>query len=136
MLVSKLPPDTTVFHSVLQPGVKPTEVTDMWAFIACHCANGAGMQKGFDYVESYAPVAMACSICITIALAGHSMMLAITDVTNAFQNTMIPIAEQITPLKEEGGKYCLQSVNAIQGTKPAGTQWNMILIKLLQHHHK
>jgi len=52
--VSKLPPDTTVFRSVIQPGVKPTEVTDMWAFIARHCANGAGMTKGFDFVESYA----------------------------------------------------------------------------------
>eukprot|EP00978_Attheya_sp_CCMP212_P041486 scaffold238472_cov35-Attheya_sp.AAC.1 len=115
------------------------------------------MQKGFDFVESYAPVTTACSIRITIALAsGHNMTLvAIADVKNAFQNTMIPVAErvhvtlppyylqwfkrkypkvQITPLEEDGDKYCLQSVNAIQGTKPAGHQWNTILTKVLQHH--
>jgi hypothetical protein len=41
---------------------------------------------------------------------------------------------QITPLEEDGDKYCLQSVNAIQGTKPAGHQWNTILTKVLQYH--
>eukprot|EP00978_Attheya_sp_CCMP212_P026464 scaffold87114_cov51-Attheya_sp.AAC.1 len=53
--VGQLPPDTQVYRSVNQPKVKNTDITDMWQFIARHCANGAGMQKGIDYVESYAP---------------------------------------------------------------------------------
>jgi hypothetical protein len=54
------------------------------------------MQKSFDYVESFAPVAMACLLHITIVLAlVHNMMLAIADVKHAFQNTMIPVAEQV-----------------------------------------
>jgi hypothetical protein len=141
--VSSLPPDTPVFCSVIQPGIKPTEMTDVWQFIACHCANGAGMQKGVDYIdEAYAPLATACSIPIVVALtSGHNMTIGITDVKNAFENTMLPVSEQghlsllpyylqwfrcqypnvtkIAPLASESDKYCLQSINAIQGTKPA-----------------
>jgi hypothetical protein len=128
----------------------------MWQFITRHCANGAGMQKGFDYAESYAPVATACSIRIIIALAaGHNMTIGIADVKNAFQNTMLPISQcahvslppyylqwfrhkypniKIAPLASESDKYCLQSINAIQGTKPAGQQWNKILTNVLQFH--
>jgi hypothetical protein len=128
----------------------------MWQYIARHCANGAGMQKGVDYAESYAPVATACSIRIVVALAaGHNMTIGIADVKNAFQNTMLPVGQRahltmppyylqwfrrkypmvkIEPLASEADKYCLQSINAIQGTKPAGNQWNKILTNVLQHH--
>jgi len=154
--VSALPKDTPVYRSVIQPGVKPTGVPDLWQFIARHCANGAGMEKGFDYVESYAPITTACSIRIIIALAaGHGMTLALADVKNAFQNTMLPVGERvhltlppyyhawfrrkypnvrIEPLADEKDKYCVQSINAIQGTKPAGHQWNTVLTKVLLHH--
>eukprot|EP00978_Attheya_sp_CCMP212_P040147 scaffold216087_cov31-Attheya_sp.AAC.1 len=68
------------------------------------------------------------------------MTLAIADVKNAFQNTMIPVGERahvamspyypqwfrrkypnvkIMSLEAEADKYCIQSMNAIQGTKPA-----------------
>eukprot|EP00978_Attheya_sp_CCMP212_P024647 scaffold77789_cov56-Attheya_sp.AAC.1 len=83
------------------------------------------------------------------------MTLAIADVKNAFQNTMILVGERahvtmppyylqwfrhkypnvkITSLEAEADKYCLQSMNAIQGTKPAGHQWNKILTNVLQVH--
>eukprot|EP00978_Attheya_sp_CCMP212_P013210 scaffold33172_cov29-Attheya_sp.AAC.2 len=111
-------------------------------------------KRGIDYVESYAPVTTtACSIRIIVALAaGHTMTLAIADVKNAFQNTMIPVGERahvtmppyylqwfrrkhpnikITSLEAEADKYCLQSMNAIQGTKSA---WNNILTNVLQVH--
>eukprot|EP00978_Attheya_sp_CCMP212_P016076 scaffold41833_cov35-Attheya_sp.AAC.4 len=45
--VSALPKDTPVYRSVIQPGVKPTGVPDLWKFIARHCANGAGMEKKY-----------------------------------------------------------------------------------------
>eukprot|EP00978_Attheya_sp_CCMP212_P031496 scaffold119201_cov57-Attheya_sp.AAC.4 len=157
LLISQIPPDTQVYRYVIQPKVKSTDNTDMWQFIACHCANGPGIQKVIDYVESYhAPVTTSCSICIVVSLvAGRNMKLAITDVKNAFQNTMIPVSEHahltmllyyylqlfrcckylnviITPLKAEADKYCLQSMNVIQGMKPAGHQWNNILTNVLQ----
>jgi hypothetical protein len=127
----------------------------MWRFIARHCANGAGMQKGVDYAESYAPVSTACSIHIVVAItAGHNMTIAIADVKNAFQNAMLPVGQQahltmppyylqwfrrkypmvtIEPLAAKADKYCLQSINAIQGTKPTGNQWNKILTNVLEH---
>eukprot|EP00978_Attheya_sp_CCMP212_P017039 scaffold45200_cov53-Attheya_sp.AAC.1 len=41
---------------------------------------------------------------------------------------------KITSLEAEDDKYCLQSMNAIQGMKPAGHQWNNILTNVLQVH--
>jgi hypothetical protein len=109
-----------------------------------------------DYAESYAHVATACSICVVVALAaGHNMTIGIDNIKNAFQNTMLPVSQpahltmppyylqwfcrkypivKIEPLASEADKYCLQSVNAIQETKPAGNQWNKILTNVLQHH--
>eukprot|EP00978_Attheya_sp_CCMP212_P035888 scaffold158805_cov35-Attheya_sp.AAC.1 len=145
-----------VYQSVIQPGVKSTGVPDLWQFVARHCTNGAGMEKGFEYVESYAPITTACSIRVVIALAaGHGMTLALADVKNTFQNTMLPVGERvhltlppyyhawfrrkypnvrIEQLADEKDKYCVQSINAIQGTKPAGHQWNTVLTKVLLHH--
>ena len=52
------------------------------------------MQKRVDYAELYAPIATACSIRIVVALAsGHNMTIGITNVKNAFQNTMLPVSE-------------------------------------------
>ena len=72
----------------------------------------------------------------------HRLTAMILDVSNAFQNTNVPIHERVcfspppyyidlfevyypnVPLNLDYGPFCLQYMNGIQGTKPAGQQWN------------
>ena len=69
----------------------------------------------------------------------------ILDVSNSFQNKNVPIHERVCvspppyylnwfersypniPLNLDDGPFCLQRMNGIQGTKPAGRQWNRLL---------
>ena len=83
---------------------------------------------------------------INIAIASiHILTSIILDVSNAFQNTNIPIHEIVcvipppyyldwfeisypnVPLNQDDGPFCLQCMNAIQGTKPSGRQRNKLL---------
>eukprot|EP00978_Attheya_sp_CCMP212_P012093 scaffold30048_cov56-Attheya_sp.AAC.1 len=90
------------------------------------------------FQESYSAVALASSVWMTVAItAAENMILAIIDVKNAFQNTMLPDGQcqhlslppyyiawfrrkYPTATIEEApdGQYCIQTVNAIQGSKP------------------
>ena len=86
------------------------------------------------------------SFIINIAIASmHRLTARILDVSNAFQNTNVPIHERVcvspppyyldwfersypnVPLNRDDGPFCLQCMNGIQGTKPAGRQWNRLL---------
>ena len=71
----------------------------------------------------------------------HILTARILDVSNAFQNTNVPIHERVcvSPpsyyldwfeipylnvlLNKDGGPFCLQCMNGIQGTNPSGRQW-------------
>ena len=75
----------------------------------------------------------------------HRLTSRILDVSNAFQNTNVPIHERVcvsplpyyldwfersyqnVPLNRDDGTFCLQCMNGIQGTKPAVRQWNRLL---------
>jgi hypothetical protein len=149
--VSTLPKGTKILRSIISPNIKTTDVPDMYQFITRHCANGSAMIRGLDYQESYSAVALASSVRIVVAIgAAENMIFGIIDVKNAFQNTMIPSGERqhlslppfyihwfrrkypLVPIEEsKDNRYCIQTVNAIQGTKPAGRQWNDILTTVL-----
>ena len=83
----------------------------------------------------------------------HRFTARILDVSNAFQNTNVPIHEIVcvspppyyhdwfeisypnVPLNRDDGPFCLQCMNGIQGTKPAGRQCNRLLdavVKILE----
>ena len=69
----------------------------------------------------------------------------ILDVSNAFQNTTVPIHDRVcvslppyyidwfeisypnVPLNRDDGPSCCQFIDGIQGTNPAGRQWNRLL---------
>ena len=75
----------------------------------------------------------------------HRLTAGILYVSNAFQNTNFPIHEIVrvspppyyldwfertypnVPLNRYDDPFCLQCMNVIQGTKPAGRQWNRLL---------
>ena len=114
--------------------------------ISSHRANGSSQIKGIDFDQSYSPVAHADSSRINIAIASmHRLTARILYVSNAFQNKNVPIYERVfvipppyyldwseisypnVPLNQDDGPFCLQCMNRIQGTKPAGRQWNRLL---------
>ena len=75
----------------------------------------------------------------------HRLTARILDVSNAFQNTNVPIHERVCfspppyyldwfeisypniPLNRDDGPFFLQCMNGIQVTKPAGIQCNRLL---------
>ena len=63
-------------------------------FVEWHCANGNSQIKGIDFDQSYSPVAHADSFRINIAIIYmHRLTSRVLDVSNAFQNTNLPIHE-------------------------------------------
>ena len=66
----------------------------MHGLVARPCANGSSQIKGIDSDQSYSPVAHAHSFRINIAISYiHVLTAIISDVSNAFQNTNVPIHE-------------------------------------------
>ena len=75
----------------------------------------------------------------------HRLTASILDFSNTFHNTNVPIHERfcVSPppyylewfemsyhnvtLNLDGGIFCLQFMNGIQGTKPAVRKWNRLL---------
>ena len=91
-------------------------------------------------------MAHAYSFRINISIASmHRLTDRILDVSNAFQNTNVPIHERVcfspppyyldwferscpnVPRNRDDGRFFLLCMNGIQGTKPAGRQWNRLL---------
>ena len=74
----------------------------------------------------------------------------ILDVSNVFQNKCFPIHESVcvsspsyyldcseksypnVPLNRYGSTFCLQQINDIQETKPAGRQWNPLINSVIK----
>ena len=75
----------------------------------------------------------------------HRLTARISDVSNAFQNTNVPINERVcvsppqyyldwfeisypnVPLNRYDGPFFFQCMNVIQGKNSAGRQWNILL---------
>ena len=147
---SSLPQDTKVLRSVMSFKIKHTPQDHMWKYGARHCINGAPMQQGIDYDESYSPVVEASSLRALIAIASsRRLTLGILDVTNAFQTTIKDPSKRIfatlppfylnwfkkyypnVSLDPSPGPYVVQVCNGIQGDKAAGRDWNILLHKVL-----
>ena len=122
------------------------ECSDAWKKFALHCANGSSHIKGIYFDHLYSPVAHDDSFRINISITYmHRLTASILDISNAFQNKNVPISERVcaspppyylewseqcypnVPLNQDGGTFCLKSMNGIQVTKPAGRQWNGLL---------
>ena len=100
-------------------------------------------------------MAHADSFRINIAISYmHRLTARILDFSHAFQNINVPNHEIAcvspppyylywfersypnVPLNRDDGPFCLQCMNVIQGTKPAGIQWNRLLdavVKILEY---
>ena len=65
---------------------------DAWKFVERHCANEISQIQGINFDHSYSPVARADSFIINITIVAiHRITAIIVHVSNAFQNTHVPI---------------------------------------------
>ena len=99
--------------------------------------------KVIDFYQSYSPVAYVDYFRINIVIADmHRITARMLDVSNAFQNRKFPINERVCvspptyyldsldisypniSINRDECTFCLQFMNGIQGTKPAGRKWN------------
>jgi len=140
--IEDAPEGVNVLRSVISHRVKDLG-NDTYDLYSRHCANGSTMIKGLDYKESYAAIAVIDSCRIVIAIASrYGLTIYVIDIKNAFQTTLLHPNDRIYlhlppyylrwfketypshPLPPAKTIYILQSIHAVQGTKPAGKQWS------------
>lgn len=90
-------------------------------------ARGFTQKAGFDYTETYSPVAKLVTLRVIISVANHfDMHMEHMDVKNAFLNG--DLKEEIYMQQpegfEKGNKVC-KLVKAIYDLKQASRMWNM-----------
>ena len=140
--IENAPPGINILRSVVSHRVKDLG-NDTYDLYSRHCANGSTMVKGLDFKESYAAIAVIDSCRIILAIASrYGLIIFVIDIKNAFQTTLLSPHERVylhlPPYYLKWFKetypthhlppaktiYILQSIHAIQGTKPAGKQWS------------
>ena len=146
--IEEVPPNTCILRSVVAFRVKSLG-HDHYDLYSRHCADGSRMIKGLDNAESYAAFTVIDSLCIGFAIAGQlNLHLYVIDIKNAFQTTLLDPSERLylylPPFYLEWFKntyphhsippaktiYILQSIHAVQGTKPAGKQFHDQIVQL------
>ena len=125
--IKYFPEGTEFLLSLIYSSIKEGNCYDAWKFVALHFENGIYHNKGFDFYQSYSPVAHTDSFRINIAITDiHRLTARILDSCNEFQNKNVPIHERVcvspptyyldwfersyqnVPLNREYGPFCLQ----------------------------
>ena len=144
----KVPKSKKILQTVLAPKVK-SKGNDLYEFVARMCANGSKQQKGVDFDFSWSPVIGAKAFRMTLSWAAiNRLTLAIMDVVNCFQSTLIPEEERIVvtlpsfymdwfkkeypeyKLEDSPSGYVLQAQKGLQGDKHIGRKWYLLIKKL------
>ena len=149
--IENLPEGKQVLPTVISTRIK-SKGASIYQFVARMCANGSKQQQGIHYEFSYSPTAGMAPIRITLCTAAaFDWIVAVIDVVNCFQSTMIPpedrlvismppfyrkwFQEKYPEVKWEhspSNKYVLEVINGIQGDKSIGRRWYLLLKKLLE----
>ena len=115
-------------------------------------ADGSLQQKGVDYDHSWSPTSNAFLFCTTIMWAANQCLtLAVTDVENCFQNTIIENKKRIfmhlPPLymkwlkhyypktevrRGPSGKLVIEAFKGVQGDRSIGRSWFLLLRRLFR----
>ena len=144
--INYLPEGKKFLCSLIDNSIKEGDCSYAWKFVARHCVNGSYKIKCIDLYQSYSPVAHADSFRINIAIEDmHIITSRIIYVSNASQNTNVPINERVcvspppyyldrfekyypnVPINWDDGPFFLQCMSGFQGKKPAGRQWTRLL---------
>ena len=85
---------TRFIRYVLTPSIK-TFSDNMYCYFPIHCANGGPQVKGIDFDQYSSPVLAAPTLWLIIAISTtYDLIIGITDVTNAFQNSLTDSSDQ------------------------------------------
>lgn len=149
--IEDVPKDTKILRTVMSTKVKK-KGENLYQFIARMCADGSGQEKGIDFEFSFSATTSAPAVRITLTYAAaFGLTLAIIDVVNAFQSTMLKHADRLTiampPFYKQwfekkyprhklrqspSGKYVLQLLKGLQGDKSIGRKWYLLLQSVLE----
>eukprot|EP00956_Cyclotella_meneghiniana_P008309 scaffold11091_cov47-Cyclotella_meneghiniana.AAC.1 len=149
--IENLPEGKKVLPAVMSTRIKK-KGDNIYQFIARMCANGSKQQQGIHYEFSYSPTAGMAPIRITLCTAAvFDWIVAVIDVVNCFQSTMVPpedrlvismppfyrkwFQEKYPEVKWEhspSNKYVLEVINGLQGDKGIGRRWYLLLKRLLE----
>ena len=93
---NQIPPWRKKFlHSLISNSNKEGGCSDAWKFVARHCANDSSHIKCIYFDQSYSPVAHTDPLISNIAITAiYRLTVIILDISNAFQNTNVPINER------------------------------------------
>ena len=79
---------TRFIRYVLTPAIK-TFSDNIYCYFPIHCANGGPQVKGIDFDQSSFPFLAAPTVRMIVAISDtYHIIIAIVDVTNAFQNNL------------------------------------------------
>ena len=91
----QVPKDKTILQPILAPKVK-SHGNNLYEFILRMCANGSKQIKGIDFDYSWLPVVGASALQMTLLWAAVDLLcLAILDIENCFQNTLVAAEDSI-----------------------------------------
>ena len=132
--------------SLIAYSTKEYECSGAWKFVSHHFENGSYQIQGIGFYHYCSTVGHNDSFRINIAItAMHRITSRILDVSNAFQNTNVPIHGRVcviippyylywfeifypnVTLNRDNGPFCLQRMNGIQEKNPSRRQWNRLL---------
>ena len=146
-----VPSDKKVLQSILATKIKP-KGNDIFEFVTRMCANGSSQVKSVDFDHSWSPTVGAGALRMTLMFAAtHRLILAVIDVVNCFQTTLVEDDErliitcppfylswfkrnypEINLLPSASGKYVLEIQRGLQGDKSIGRKWYLLVKRLLE----
>ena len=89
-----LPPDTKILRPRISCRLKTTDIDNQYDIHLRTCADGLSIIEGFNFTVSYIPVDGIRSLRIIIAISSaEGLILFFLDISNAFQNTILPNPE-------------------------------------------
>ena len=98
-LRSSLTPDTKILVPRIYFSVKTTDIDNQYDIYSRICADGSSMLEVVYFTVYYAPVSGIYSLRISIAISSSEVLvLFVLDISNDFQNTILPNPEEIVYL--------------------------------------
>ena len=135
-IVNSLPPDRKALKHKWVLKTK-TDLNNNLIYKARLTVKGCSQREGFDFEETFSPVAQISALRLLLSLVSfHHMILWQFDVQNAFPNAELkeynifmepPLIMNLPP-----SSY-LKLHRALYGLKQASREWNIHLVKILKH---
>ena len=147
-LLSPLPPDKKKLIPIIYFGLKSTYIDNKYDLYSRTFSDGSYMLEGVEFTVSYAPVAGIRSLSIILSISSSECLILFElNISNAFQKTILPNPvervylilpyiylywykikrQKYTLASSSQRELCIQAINSIQGTKPAGKLWYDLL---------